>query len=137
MTRDKIKARLDANALDFVPPSYVELIVDDIEQIVLESILEDRKTRHLKERHQLNTEWAGLRDLRRANAAYKPQDLIPWAVSRWHAEVADRPLENKNRRTLDDTWRQVIHHLGGDHIALLGPTHDELLLSGATTDEQN
>ena len=56
-------------------------------------------------------------------------DLIAWAISRWKDECANRPLQNVHRRTLDDTWRQVIRKLGGDDRALLGPTHDELLAS--------
>ena len=49
-----------------------------------------------------------------------------YAVSRWKAEVENRPLENKHRRTLDDVWRQVISHTGGDPESLLGPCHDAL-----------
>lgn len=49
-----------------------------------------------------------------------------YAVERWKAEVDMRPLENKHRRTLDDVWRQVIAHTGGDPIALIGPCHDAL-----------
>lgn len=57
-------------------------------------------------------------------------DVLPtleWAVERWYAEVSNRPLVNTHRRALDDTWRQVIRHSGGDDIALLGPTHDQLV----------
>lgn len=54
-------------------------------------------------------------------------DLLAWAVSRWTAEVANRPLGNVHRRTLDDTWRQVVRRLRGDDVALLGPPHDELV----------
>lgn len=50
---------------------------------------------------------------------------LQWAVSRWREEVENRPLTNVHRRTLDDTWRQVIRRLGGDDIKLLGPTHDQ------------
>ena len=53
--------------------------------------------------------------------------ILDWAVGRWRAEVANRPLQNIHRRTLDDTWRQIIRHLGGDDAMLLGPRHDELL----------
>lgn len=52
---------------------------------------------------------------------------LSWAVDRWFAEVANRPLVNVHRRTLDDTWRQVIRHFGGDDEALCGPSHDDLL----------
>lgn len=50
-----------------------------------------------------------------------------YAVQRWKAEVDMRPLENKHRRTLDDVWRQVIAHTGGDPVALIGPCHDALV----------
>ena len=53
--------------------------------------------------------------------------VVSFAVDRWLAEVSNRPLVNKNRRTLDDTWRQVIRRFGGDPDALLGPDHDTLL----------
>ncbi|MGJ4857024.1 hypothetical protein ACN6KF_003008 [Labrys sp. La1] len=63
--------------------------------------------------------------------AAKPEDAWPhavaWAVSRWNAEVANRPLVNVHRRSLDDAWRQVIRHFGGDPEALCGAAHDELL----------
>lgn len=49
-----------------------------------------------------------------------------WAVSRWQDEVSQRPLANVHRRTLDDTWRQVIRYFGGDPGKLLGPDHDTL-----------
>jgi hypothetical protein len=52
---------------------------------------------------------------------------LDWAMSRWNAEVKNRPLQNIHRRTLDDTWRQVIRYFGGDDIMLCGPKHDELL----------
>lgn len=52
--------------------------------------------------------------------------LLEWAVDRWHAEVANRPLQNVHRRALDDTWRQVILKLGGDTGLLCGPAHDAL-----------
>lgn len=62
-------------------------------------------------------------------AAAPAQDvagLLEWAVDRWHAEVANRPLQNVHRRSLDDTWRQVIRKLGGDAGLLCGPAHDAL-----------
>lgn len=58
--------------------------------------------------------------------ALRKDRILQWAVSRWHDEVANRPLVNVHRRTLDDTWRQVIRHCGGDDIALLGRCHDDL-----------
>ena len=50
-----------------------------------------------------------------------------WAVDKWHDEVANRPLQNIHRRTLDDTWRQVIRHYGGEDVDLVGPRHDDLV----------
>lgn len=55
------------------------------------------------------------------------QQLCDWAVASWKLEVQDRPLINKNRRTLDDTWRQVIRFAGGDPDVLIGPAHDVLV----------
>ncbi len=55
--------------------------------------------------------------------------LLDWAVERWHAEVSQRPLVNVNRRSIDDTWRQIIRKLGGDPVDLCGPDHDTLLAS--------
>jgi hypothetical protein len=49
-----------------------------------------------------------------------------WVAERWRAEVANRPMVNVHRRSLDDTWRQVLRYLGVDDRARLGPTHDEL-----------
>lgn len=55
-------------------------------------------------------------------------DHLAWAVSRWKAEVENRPLHNVHRRTLDDTWRQVIRRLGGAPGDLLPMAdHDTLL----------
>lgn len=56
-----------------------------------------------------------------------PNLLLEWAVGRWRDEVEHRPLVNKNRRPLDDAWRQVIRYAGGDPEALIGPSHDDLL----------
>jgi len=56
---------------------------------------------------------------------------VRWAVSRWEAEVKNRPLRNVHRRALDTTWRQVIRHYGGDDVALCGPTHDELTVAAS------
>jgi hypothetical protein len=53
-------------------------------------------------------------------------DVVAWAVSQWKDEVANRPLENVHRRTLDDAWRRMIRFGGGDPVALLGPAHDDL-----------
>jgi hypothetical protein len=56
-------------------------------------------------------------------------ELLYWACDRWDAEVFHRPLVNIYRRTLDDTWRQVIRRCGGDDRKLLPlPPHDELLV---------
>jgi hypothetical protein len=51
---------------------------------------------------------------------------LEWAVHRWNAEVANRPLSNAHRRTLDDTWRQAMRQFGGDPDTLVGPSHDAL-----------
>lgn len=59
-------------------------------------------------------------------------DLVDWVVGRWQSEVANRPLVNIHRRSLDDTWRQVLRRLGVDDRARLGPTHDELIAPGVT-----
>lgn len=53
--------------------------------------------------------------------------LLEWAVSKWNDEVKNRPIVNIHRRSLDDAWRQVIRWAGGDPIALVGPSHDQLL----------
>lgn len=52
---------------------------------------------------------------------------LSWAIGRWRQEVEGRPLVNIHRRTLDDTWRQVIRWFGGDPEALIGPAHDDLV----------
>ena len=54
-------------------------------------------------------------------------ELLDWAVRRWKIEVEQRPLENVHRRTLDETWRQVIRFAGGDPDELVGTDHDTLL----------
>lgn len=55
-------------------------------------------------------------------------DHLAWACERWQREVANRPLRNVHRRSLDDTWRQVIRRLGGDPAALLPMAdHDTLV----------
>ena len=81
--------------------------------------------------HRANTEAGGYktRDLYATPQPAPAQDvagLLEWAVDRWHAEVANRPLSNVHRRSLDDTWRQVIRRLGGDAGLLCGPAHDAL-----------
>ena len=57
--------------------------------------------------------------------------LLEWAVSKWNDEVKHRPLVNVHRRSLDDTWRQVIRWAGGDPVMLVGPAHDDLLSTKA------
>lgn len=57
--------------------------------------------------------------------------LREWAVSRWRAEVAQRPLENKHRRSLDDCWRQVMRYAGIDPDEVVGPSHDALLAAAS------
>lgn len=63
--------------------------------------------------------------------------LLDWAVDRWHAEVSQRPLVNVNRRSIDDTWRQIIRKLGGDPVDLCGPAHDTLLASAEAVKNEN
>ena len=55
------------------------------------------------------------------------EELGKWAVERWNDEVKHRPLENRHRRTLDDTWRQVITKAASHLLPQIGPSHDELL----------
>jgi len=61
------------------------------------------------------------------------KELLAWVVGRWNDEVYFLPMDNIHRRTLDDTWRQVIRWAGSDDRALLGPTHDEILYQERTT----
>lgn len=63
----------------------------------------------------------------RAEIAESKGELLDWAVERWHSEVSQRPMHNVHRRSLDDTWRQIIRRLGGDTGLLCGPAHDDLL----------
>ena len=77
---------------------------------------------------------ASLSDVLSLRARYA--DLLSWAVGRWDAEVKNRPLVNVHRRSLDDTWRQVIRRLGGDAGLLCGPAHDELLALAASTGQE-
>ncbi|EPU0247569.1 hypothetical protein ACVT5C_005932 [Pseudomonas aeruginosa] len=72
-----------------------------------------------------------------AQAQHSVPELLEWAVDRWHAEVSLRPLINVHRRALDDTWRQVIRHLGGDTGLLCGPSHDELLAAAPGNSAQH
>lgn len=60
---------------------------------------------------------------------------VLWAVERWKAEVENRPLVNKNRRALDDTWRQVIRHFGGDPGLLLPLADHDTLLAAPQTEK--
>lgn len=65
--------------------------------------------------------------IRRKNAPTDHHGLLDWAVTRWHEQVANRPMENIYRRTLDSVWRQVIRFAGEDPQSLIGPSHDDLL----------
>jgi len=60
-------------------------------------------------------------------------NALSWAVDRWIDEVKYRPLVNVHRRTLDDTWRQVMRHFGGDPEQLVGPSHDALMSASAAS----
>lgn len=53
-------------------------------------------------------------------------EVVDWAICRWRAEVANRPMQNIHRRSLDTTWRQVIRQFGGDDVVLCGPPHNDL-----------
>lgn len=76
-------------------------------------------------------DWNGAHHPLCDSAAPSPADeraaMLAWAVERWDAEVKNRPLINMHRRSLDDTWRQVIRHCGGDDVSLIGPRHGDLL----------
>jgi len=65
--------------------------------------------------------------------AVPDEKLLSWALERWTAEVANRPLVNVHRRTLDGTWRQIIRHAGGDDVLLIGPPHDDLIAAAASS----
>jgi hypothetical protein len=71
-------------------------------------------------------EEAALRLAHRRAEADLTWALTVWACERWRDEVSNRPMGNIHRRTLDDTWRQVLRHLGADDVALLGPAHDDI-----------
>lgn len=80
--------------------------------------------------------WSKINKIRAKQAAKPKHGPLPehigtsaveWAVEKWQTEVENRPLQNVHRRSLDDTWRQVIRHFGGDDVALCGPRHDELV----------
>jgi hypothetical protein len=72
-----------------------------------------------------------MKELKKSSGTYKV-DLVRWVVQRWKAEVAERPLKNIHRRTLDDTWRQIYRHLTGREMQF--PTHDELLAKREDSD---
>lgn len=44
------------------------------------------------------------------------QTMREWVIERWDAEVANRPLANIHRRTLDNTWRQVYRWLTDEEL---------------------
>jgi len=46
-----------------------------------------------------------------------------WAQFRWEAEVKNRPDENIHKRTLDNTWKQVIREV--PKLPLPGDDHDQ------------
>lgn len=64
---------------------------------------------------------------RSAPAAQDVAGLVDFAVRSWHEQVANRPLQNVYRRTLDSVWRQVIRFAGEDDVVLIGPRHDDML----------
>lgn len=77
-----------------------------------------------------------VQELDRLMRAGHSADDLAWAVGRWQAEVEHRSLSNAYRRVLDDTWRQVIRHMGGDDRELCGPPHDELLQEAQLNERQ-
>ena len=79
---------------------------------------------------QLKTECAAWKRWCEEAEAKCRASVVEWAVARWKDEVEYRPMANKNRRTLDDTWRQVIRFGGSEPNALIGPSHDELMQQG-------
>jgi len=54
-------------------------------------------------------------------------DTLKFVIDRWNAEVKDRPLRNRHRRSMDDTYRQIVKFCGANPDALLGKSHDTLL----------
>jgi len=46
-------------------------------------------------------------------SAEADDDLMAWVISRWDAEVKNRPTKNIYRRVLDETWRQVYRKVSG------------------------
>lgn len=81
--------------------------------------------------HYVGELWTMIDEMKSAQPSTTDSDvrdaLLRWAADKWHAEVANRPLVNVHRRSLDDTWRQVIRKLGGDDVSLCGLRHDDLL----------
>jgi len=69
---------------------------------------------------------------------YQAMDAVEWAVGKWVAEVQNRPLVNVHRRSLDDTWRTVIRHFGGDDSKLLPlKRHDDLWMADRENSRAN
>ena len=64
-------------------------------------------------------------------------EALRWAVRRWKAEVSLRPIVNVHRRSLDDTWRQVVRYCDGDAATLLGPSHSDLLATSIAAPAQS
>ena len=51
---------------------------------------------------------------------------LQWAVDQWFSQVKNRPLQNIYYCTLDQAWRQIIRHFGGNPEELCGPDHFDL-----------
>lgn len=50
----------------------------------------------------------------RAVANEVNQQPLAWAVGSWQIEVKGHPLNSDYYRALDETWRKVIRHFGGN-----------------------
>ena len=70
-----------------------------------------------------------LKKLRENERDAERAKMLAWAVERWRDEVEHRPLINVHRRSLDDAWRQVMRYCGGDPDQLVGPSHDQRLMT--------
>lgn len=132
-----------SNALKHASLAYLEL-KGDAELSELRAALSAQKSAHVsvpkrealsnlaRDGELIASGWnACLDEFHKLNpGAGRASGLLGWAVSRWEAEVSLRPLHNVHRRSLDDTWRQVIRRLGGNDHELCGPPHDALLNGG-------
>lgn len=110
------------------PESLINPTAADLDDPLFESIWQAIKRWDLSRNGGIGASYAGASgtDVMTVLAPVR-QTLIEWAAEQWRDQVANRPLQNIHRRSLDDTWRQVIRRMGGDDVALIGPAHDDLL----------